>query len=63
MSWTSCMEKKIEHHYGPEVSQCVKGIEKGSLKQVAECIATVVPDTSSAAILVHLVEWSAECEI
>ena len=62
MSWTSCMEKKIEHHYGPEVVQCVKGIEKGNLKQVAECIVTVVPDTTPAAVLEHLAAWSVECE-
>ena len=61
MSWSSCMEKKIEHHYGPEVSACVKDLQKSELEKAAECIAGVAPDTTTIAVLKHLTEWSIEC--
>ncbi len=63
MSWTSCMEKKIEHHYGSEASECAKAIEKHNLEKCAECIANVVGDTSTEKVLENLTAWSVECAV
>jgi hypothetical protein len=59
------MQKKIEHHYGSTASECAKGIEKGNLSEVAECISKLgppsTPEMAVATILANLTQWSVEC--
>ena len=62
MSWTDCMEKKIEKKYGDQVAECVRGISKDNLEDVAKCIVSIIGDAASwEEVLADLTAWSVEC--
>ena len=61
MSWKSCMEKKIQDHYGSGVDNCLEEMNKDNLREVAQCIVEVLGGASTAEVLANLTAWSAEC--
>jgi hypothetical protein len=63
MSWSSCIQKKIVDHYGPQVSQCVSGITKHNFEDVALCICNVMSLDSPAEVMALLTTWSVECTL
>ena len=65
MSWTHCMQKKIENHYGSEVKECVDGITHSNWEKVLECMVNVLgiadPEIWIPEQIVLFGEWSIEC--
>ena len=63
MSWNSCMEKKIEDKWGNAAVECAKDLDKGNLKEAAECIATAGVGVTSGEAYEELAKWSIECAL
>jgi hypothetical protein len=42
MSWTKCMQNKIEGHYGTAAKDCAKGIKKGNFLDIVKCLVVAL---------------------
>ena len=64
MSWSDCMEKKIDHEWGPTAAkECAHSFSKGNLEGMAECIIKYAEVSDPEVVLGRLTEWSLGCAI
>ncbi len=64
MSWGDCMEKKIDHEWGPTAAkECAHAFGKGDLKGMAECIVKYAEVSDPEVVFTRLGEFSLECAL
>ncbi len=64
MSWSNCMEHKIDDEWGPTAAkECAHSFGKGDLMGMAECIVKYAEVSDPEVVFTRLTEWSVECAL